>query len=754
MHRGIIGIGILFLALTSTATAYTTLSGTQNGAFTMNAGQTYYVDGEWIVQNGTLTVMGGAIVKFSGNGAIVITESGRMQTNSTGTPIILTSAKDNTVGEPISGSSGTPVAGDYSVAIYYAAASYSGGGGGDCGQVGQVDPTQYTAEDTVKKQKKTTARFDQIQVTHEVCPPGGGGTWFTVPLTLNYVQIRYADVGVLLDELRGPMTMTFRNGRMQDISSQGILNSSIVTITNSVFERFGGPVVHALTLTIRHNKFLNNASSQSEPMVYMMNSGEFANNLIANASGYSTLLMAGGSGNIVNNTFANNTPNYAVRKLSSTGAFIANNVFVNNKTALNYVSPAGISNNAFFGNTADYAPAPATYFSGDLHANNGLTANPLRADFTLNNYSNGGHLLVNAGLGQSSTWGVNPYSACMNGSNLCTDAGTTDIGFHEFQMTGGACSCPDEGDYSETTGPGTDGPAGSSGGGAPGGPGGGGGPGGPSGPSSTTCGNGVCASNETEDSCPLDCKTDVPLDTVLGSLIKECKPLTNSIDPTVEPYGLNDADREKARRVSELSLITLWTTRIYNVTQGPPGHKPYHAIHTLQVRNGDTKINDLETLVPVSESELEAKQPHRPLARGVAFSFDDMDAGDTIRFSFNQPIDTIDCPILPPLLLNAAIGSRTGIVTRDRCTTDLDCTSENVCQETQCINSTCVLFQKPKNTPCAFGHSCNAQGACTPNEENAPGANPNDLTLLTAISGIVIGLGAVLIYYWSHRTGE
>ncbi len=90
---------------------YMLLSGTINN-FTFQADTTYLIDTSYIELDGTTTVEGGAVIKISTNGAsnFSINYFGNLVFNTTPyNPAIFTASDDNTVGETIAGSTGTPV---------------------------------------------------------------------------------------------------------------------------------------------------------------------------------------------------------------------------------------------------------------------------------------------------------------------------------------------------------------------------------------------------------------------------------------------------------------------------------------------------------------------------------------------------------------------------------------------------------------------------------------------------------------------
>ncbi len=103
---------------------YTNRSGNITANQIWTAGPTYYVSGTVTLGAGvTLQIDPGAIVKFSddtyGESGIKVSGAGSkvIATGLSNNPILLTSANDDSTGEKISGSTGTPVAGDYRNAI-------------------------------------------------------------------------------------------------------------------------------------------------------------------------------------------------------------------------------------------------------------------------------------------------------------------------------------------------------------------------------------------------------------------------------------------------------------------------------------------------------------------------------------------------------------------------------------------------------------------------------------------------------------
>ena len=86
------------------------INGSSN--FVFETGKTYYVGGYFTV-NGTTVFEGGAIIKHYTTGHLAV--SGPVDfKGSEYSPVVFTSMHDDTVGEPIAGSSGTPPAGPYS----------------------------------------------------------------------------------------------------------------------------------------------------------------------------------------------------------------------------------------------------------------------------------------------------------------------------------------------------------------------------------------------------------------------------------------------------------------------------------------------------------------------------------------------------------------------------------------------------------------------------------------------------------------
>lgn len=91
---------------------YTTVSGSISSDTTWPAG-TYYVSSSVSVTSGTLTIAAGAVVKFA-SGTDLSISGGAIDINgSSGNPAYFTSANDDTIGETIAGSTGSPAAGDW-----------------------------------------------------------------------------------------------------------------------------------------------------------------------------------------------------------------------------------------------------------------------------------------------------------------------------------------------------------------------------------------------------------------------------------------------------------------------------------------------------------------------------------------------------------------------------------------------------------------------------------------------------------------
>ncbi len=82
------------------------------GSYTFLEDTTYYVSGEYSA-SGTLTFQGGTVIKLDGNGEIDMAYTGGITCN-TGPyrPAVFTSINDNSVGETITNSTGTPSCGD------------------------------------------------------------------------------------------------------------------------------------------------------------------------------------------------------------------------------------------------------------------------------------------------------------------------------------------------------------------------------------------------------------------------------------------------------------------------------------------------------------------------------------------------------------------------------------------------------------------------------------------------------------------
>lgn len=105
--------------------SYTTINGGNIGG-TFTSGTTYYIIGTVYINSGqTLTVENGCIVKFSSTGELYIT--GKLIANGTlADSVIFTSMNDNTVGEIITGSTGSPAAGDWKGIYFYGSGTYFG----------------------------------------------------------------------------------------------------------------------------------------------------------------------------------------------------------------------------------------------------------------------------------------------------------------------------------------------------------------------------------------------------------------------------------------------------------------------------------------------------------------------------------------------------------------------------------------------------------------------------------------------------
>jgi hypothetical protein len=86
--------------------------------FTFQSDSTYYVTGEYVLL-GTTTIEGGAVVKLNGSGQLDIDLDGTVVCQ-TGPyrPGVFTSINDNSLGEIISGSTGTPSCGDVDCFLY------------------------------------------------------------------------------------------------------------------------------------------------------------------------------------------------------------------------------------------------------------------------------------------------------------------------------------------------------------------------------------------------------------------------------------------------------------------------------------------------------------------------------------------------------------------------------------------------------------------------------------------------------------
>lgn len=96
---------------------YTTVTGTSN--FTFNGDETYYVNSS-ISLSGTTTFQGGSIIKYAQGTSIQLNISGGVVFETAPyLPVIFTAKDDNTVGEKISGSSGSPSGYYADIAIKY-----------------------------------------------------------------------------------------------------------------------------------------------------------------------------------------------------------------------------------------------------------------------------------------------------------------------------------------------------------------------------------------------------------------------------------------------------------------------------------------------------------------------------------------------------------------------------------------------------------------------------------------------------------
>lgn len=112
---------ILVLSSISVVFAYTEVSANISENTTWTAG-TYYITTAIAIQHPyALTIEPGVVVKFA-SGTYIIPNTVNLTTlDANGTsanPIYFTSMNDNTVGETISGSSGSPAAGDYTAVLY------------------------------------------------------------------------------------------------------------------------------------------------------------------------------------------------------------------------------------------------------------------------------------------------------------------------------------------------------------------------------------------------------------------------------------------------------------------------------------------------------------------------------------------------------------------------------------------------------------------------------------------------------------
>jgi len=109
-------LALLGLVMHSAGYAYITVSGNIATDQTWTSGNTYFINmNNWlaIYEDVTLTIEAGVVVKFNDGGEI-LSDGGTLNViGQSSSPVIFTSMHDNSVGETISGSSGTPAPGDW-----------------------------------------------------------------------------------------------------------------------------------------------------------------------------------------------------------------------------------------------------------------------------------------------------------------------------------------------------------------------------------------------------------------------------------------------------------------------------------------------------------------------------------------------------------------------------------------------------------------------------------------------------------------
>lgn len=108
---------------------YETLNGSVNNGFTFITGNTYYLSGSFTVTGGTVSMQGGAVLKFGTNTSLVVSAPAQISCLSTDYfPVILTAKDDNAVGDSsIPGSTGQPSGwyGNPAIAFYGSSSSNS-----------------------------------------------------------------------------------------------------------------------------------------------------------------------------------------------------------------------------------------------------------------------------------------------------------------------------------------------------------------------------------------------------------------------------------------------------------------------------------------------------------------------------------------------------------------------------------------------------------------------------------------------------
>jgi hypothetical protein len=232
---------------------YVTMTSQTN--YTFQSDTTYYISGT-VNLSGTNIFEGGAVIKYTNNASINITYPASVQMQTTAyRPVIFTAKDDNTVGDGINGSTGSPTLGAY------------------------ANPALYLANEAIRAPLQTfsnirisyanqaltfydfaPASFYNIQMTeceNGVCDYGA---------TVNFYNVLFTYVGYCFNNLNYA-TINVANGtfdRELYVATAGSPGYFGMTISNSIFADghysiSGNPIYY--TVSGNNNGFYNNAFS-------------------------------------------------------------------------------------------------------------------------------------------------------------------------------------------------------------------------------------------------------------------------------------------------------------------------------------------------------------------------------------------------------------------------------------------------------------------------------------------------------------